>query len=71
MPEKGKLYRINNYAVSDRAIWSPQNRELVAHHGYLWLWDGERDKNGDPVMTSVATGSAHMWLDYEVEAADA
>lgn len=37
MLEKGKLYRINNYAVSDRASWSPQNRKLVARHGYLWL----------------------------------
>ena len=68
--EPGKLYRVNDYAVSNEARWAPQNHMLVQEHGWLWVWDGSRTQAGDHMLRSVATGDLHLWLRDELEAAD-
>jgi hypothetical protein len=71
MLEKGKLYRVNDYALSDEVMWYQHNRELVAHHGYLWLWEGERNKHDEPQLRAVSTGYVELWFPDELEGADA
>ena len=69
--EKGKLYRVNDYAVSSAWEWSVQNRDLVAHYGYLWLWDGDFDDDANYMLRSLATGDLQLWYPSELEAVDA
>jgi hypothetical protein len=68
--EKGKLYRVKEDAMSSAWEWSVQNRKLVAHHGYLWLWKGDRDDD-NYMLCSLATGDLQIWYPDELEAADA
>ena len=74
--KKGKLYRVNNYALSDEALYSDTNRELVRDCGYLWVWQGKKkpsllDKSTIFYrLVSVATGDETEFLPEELEAAD-
>jgi hypothetical protein len=72
--ERGKLYRVNNYAVSDAADYARRNREHVRDNGWLWVWTGTTEDQATPEahsMRSVATGSKAWFLTCELEAADA
>jgi hypothetical protein len=70
MLNEGQLYRVNSYALSTEAPHLYQNRRIVRDHGYLWVWEGER--NGDAVYMcrSLATGETEHFYPDELEAAD-
>jgi hypothetical protein len=72
--EPGKLYRVNDYAVSPQAEYVHRNREHVRDNGWLWVWTGDDRGTSNPEahsMRSVATGSKAWFLTRELEAADA
>jgi hypothetical protein len=72
MLEKGKLYRIRNYAARQHA-----NEVIVENHGWLWIYDNDGvylGPSGAPLrywLHSVATGAVLWFEERELEAADA
>lgn len=72
--EPGKLYRVNDYAVSDAADYAYRNRQHVRDDGWLWVWSEDDSGSDNPEahsMRSVATGRYAWFLTSELEAADA
>jgi hypothetical protein len=73
MLEKGKLYRVSNYAYENEE----EVRHEVARGGWLCVWEGSITDNDDGNATnfyicrSVATGEEQQFLPEELEAADA
>lgn len=58
--EIGKLYRVNDYALSDRAECAISNRNIVKEHGYIWIYDGlspfeDDEEDAEAYLRSVAT----------------
>jgi hypothetical protein len=71
--EKGKLYRVNSYALSDTAKHKYANWSIVDGDGYLWIWEGERDVpdlDAGYMCRSLATGEMRCFYPDELEAAD-
>jgi hypothetical protein len=82
MMKKGKLYRVNDFALSDRAEYAVSNRNIVKDHGYIWIYEGpnlseddeenaeDDEENAEPHLRSVATGEVQWFYLDELEAAD-
>jgi len=76
--EKGKLYRVNDYALSNKAECAMSNRRVVKDHGYIWIYEGRNlskddegdDEDAEPYLRSVATGYIQWFYLDELEAAD-
>ena len=70
MLEKGKLYRVNDYAMSEKCRFCETNHLITQDHGWLWMWDGEKYGRFYE-LRSLATGTTTEFLEEELEAADA
>ena len=77
MLEKGKLYRVSDYAMSDEAQYQGENERVVRNHGWLWMYEGNPYPVQHPEaekrfwLLSVATGEQLWFTEEELEAADA
>jgi hypothetical protein len=74
MLEKGKIYRVTNYAVSPDAMHHEANKHHVNADGWLWVYEGL--VMGEPSLRrywlrSVATGEEAWFEEDELEGADA
>ena len=70
MLEKGRLYRVNSYALSEKCMFRETNHKIVREHGYLWVWRGESESRFYE-MHSLATEATTQFLEEELEEADA
>jgi hypothetical protein len=71
MLNEGQLYRVNSYALSAKATHRYANERIIRDHGYLWIWEGERDGHDDPdagyLCRSLATGGTECFYPMELE----
>ena len=70
--EEGKLYKVNDYALSSRAEFASQNQRGVDKYGYLWVATGRTAPDNDEVhiMRSLATGETMLFFAFELEGAE-
>jgi len=73
--ETGKIYRVNDFALSEHAQHRKLNRSIVKDHGYLWIRESNskeagHEPTGDYFFRSLATGEVKTFYPFELEAAD-
>jgi hypothetical protein len=69
--EVGKIYRVNDYAVSDDARFAEENRAVTKQHGWIWVCEQPWDKETSVYeCRSLATGYIERFTKEELEAAD-
>lgn len=73
----GKLYKVNDYALSDEAEFGLENQFTVRDHGYLWMWEGKTNPatEGDAgsigyYCRSLATGETRTFFPEELETSE-
>ena len=73
MLEQGKLYKVNDFALSDSSIHCSANGRIVTDDGYLWVWEGERDGEAPSdgyLCRSLATGETQTFYPEELETSE-